>query len=628
MAGRYSEIQSSLPLKGNVPASYSVRSITLENIRGFSSAVFDFSDRNVVLIGENNAGKTSLLRVFDWLMNRLDGDLLNGHRSLTPDECDLLLPARPTANKARRVTLTVHVSDGRSGIRFGAAPNGLVTLRIQLKGMGAIALLGQPSRNEQTTDPNALLLLDRIREQHAVIYVPPVREASSDLFIQQLKAKVRPLLEDAFIHNTAGGAPKNYREAKAALSKITSIATQKADAVWATLPQLISGGMFPSASFESTMSSDELVTWALESLLARFVTGPHDAMAVGPEQLGAGLQSALWLALVRLTVPTDKHSVLLLEEPEAFLHPSAQRILARELLSNGTTQVIASTHSPLIVEESDARDIVLVKNHDIFPLRVPDDLQNAKDGALLTGYGAEAIFYQSLLLVEGDGDRLYLERLRQRLYGVLPATIVSKLGVVASGSNTAFGQWVSMLERFSDRSSGIPINYIVVGDSIDAVAPCMRGLRDGGLSIRKDVEAALRAIEQFGATFDPGLAARVHAQTTFANERAADAKLPLHLMPVDLEYAMLAAASQPLLHKTNAILGTSFTTKMDMLARLGSKAAPKSSTSTKAPWIRGSIATESPWADIAPDVRELLWRWVQPVAATQSPALVRPPELR
>ncbi|MCU1470452.1 MAG: hypothetical protein JWQ39_1601 [Glaciihabitans sp.] len=106
----------------------------------------------------------------------------------------------------------------------------------------------------------------------------------------------------------------------------------------------------------------------------------------------------------------------------------------------------------------------------------------------------------------------------------------------------------------------------------------MRGLRDGSLSIRKDVEAALHAIEQFGAMFGWGLAARIH---NFANEWAADAKLPIHLMPVDLEYAMLVAALQTLLHKINSVLGTFFTTEMDMLARLGSKAAPKSSTFTK-----------------------------------------------
>ncbi|MGJ8721077.1 MAG: ATP-dependent nuclease [Salinibacterium amurskyense] len=609
-------------------ASYAIRSIKLENIRGFTTSTFRLSDRNVVLIGENNAGKTSLLRIIDWIINSLDQLLLDGKRQLTPEECDLLLPARPTANRARRLSIGVFVSDGRSGARFGADRENLVTLRIQIKGSGAIARLGMPSRNEKETDPHAAELLKRLRDHYAVIYVPTVRAASSDRFIAELKGKVRPLLEEAFLHNPTGGQTKDYRDSKRALDTITKIATKKADKVWRELPALISGGMLPEANFNAPTSSNDLVDWLVEALQARFTTGAHDATSVGPEELGAGLQSAIWLALMRLSVPTDRQALLLLEEPEAFLHPSAQRILARELLTSSKPQVIASTHSALVVEESDARDLVLVKNHDLFPLRVPNELQNSKDSALLTGYGAEAVFYQSLLLVEGDGDRLYFERLRQKLYTLLPAPVVSKLAVVASGSNTAFGQWVGILERFSDRSNGLPINFIVVGDSIDAVAACSRGLRDGGVSIRKDVESALKGIEQSNGAFDAARAARVVSQTRAANDLARAAGVPLHLMPVDLEHSMLIDASPKLLAAVHGLVNNKFNSKPDLLKHLGSKSQPKAASPEKAPWIRGQIAVHSDWNDISKDVKDLLWRWIEPVMSGQQLPHGRPPELR
>lgn len=82
---------------------------------------------------------------------------------------------------------------------------------------------------------------------------------------------------------------------------------------------------------------------------------------------GTGLQRAfLWSALAALanmgrlkrgkkTVPTEQPRLLLIDEPESFLHPPAIRA-ARDALyalaQNTNWQVLASTHSPLFVDVS------------------------------------------------------------------------------------------------------------------------------------------------------------------------------------------------------------------------------------------------------------------------------------
>jgi hypothetical protein len=65
--------------------------------------------------------------------------------------------------------------------------------------------------------------------------------------------------------------------------------------------------------------------------------------------------------------------------------------------------------------------------------------------ALMTGYGAEMAFAHAVLLVEGDGDRLYFESLRRRLAKKSKTGAIDQLYVVPTGGKTAFAPWLRML---------------------------------------------------------------------------------------------------------------------------------------------------------------------------------------
>ena len=54
--------------------------LRLENIGGYGTAELD-TVGNRVLIGENNSGKTALLRVLNWVFNEADRELL-GNRQI------------------------------------------------------------------------------------------------------------------------------------------------------------------------------------------------------------------------------------------------------------------------------------------------------------------------------------------------------------------------------------------------------------------------------------------------------------------------------------------------------------------------------------------------------------------
>lgn len=88
------------------------------------------------------------------------------------------------------------------------------------------------------------------------------------------------------------------------------------------------------------------------------------------DQMGTGAQRAIQLALIRYLADTRRHGdnqsrsrrLLLIDEPELYLHPQGIRRLRQALasLAQAGFQVVFSTHSPLMLSRDNAADTVIV----------------------------------------------------------------------------------------------------------------------------------------------------------------------------------------------------------------------------------------------------------------------------
>src|SRR6185312_5808793 len=80
-------------------------------------------------------------------------------------------------------------------------------------------------------------------------------------------------------------------------------------------------------------------------------------------EVGEGFQNAIVLAILRAFEETKRQgAILLIEEPEMFLHPQMQRSLYKTLRKIGeTNQVIYTTHSPHFVSVPHYSDVLLVR---------------------------------------------------------------------------------------------------------------------------------------------------------------------------------------------------------------------------------------------------------------------------
>lgn len=537
-----------------------------------------------LLVGPNNSGKTSLLRMLEWSLSGLDRDLLEGRRHRRPDEDELLLPAGNTHSRARRLTLYVHVRDGRRRSKF-RAKNGVSRLRLRIVGDGVYAAVSPPTRSEaRESEAAAVDLWTELRDESLVLHVPAARDASSDRFKNTLAAAIRARLEERAIHDVRGGAPAEYRAIKSAVEQIREIGDDLVEPLWHDLKDRLPSGLVRGGQFSFDASPPELVDWLIDCAEFRISTGDHDERTVNPGEVGSGLQSLLDLALLESVQDLATDSWLLLEEPEAFLHPSAQRQVAQTILADRSVRRVVSTHSPIVVDESKYGQVLLLRDHEIFEPNVEEARREEINSALIAGGGAEAMFSESVLFVEGPGDRGFFDALRRRLAEVDTSGRVHRLGVVAVGGSNRFAPWIRLLQSYVDRQGHLPIKWLAVADAVDAPAELARGVRNAGLTIPQPVLERLREMTRQPAKKD----LQAHsAATKRLNSIAESNGLGIALVPIDLEYAMLYACTDGTATRLAASLGLQSITAHELARALGSKCDGKAVKSAKkSEWMR------------------------------------------
>lgn len=124
-------------------------------------------------------------------------------------------------------------------------------------------------------------------------------------------------------------------------------------------------------------------------------------------------------------VMAGDHEVLLIDEPEAFLHPSLAYSLGKEISRHlgSSKQLFAATHSPHFmmgcVDSGVDVDIIrLTHSPSVSSARsLPrDDLKTITTDPLLKSIGVtSALFYQEAIVCEADADRAFYAEIASRL---------------------------------------------------------------------------------------------------------------------------------------------------------------------------------------------------------------------
>jgi len=225
----------------------------------------------------------------------------------------------------------------------------------------------------------------------------------------------------------------------------------------------------------------------LERLQLDLLEGPA---GTSRGRYGLGSNNLLYVACELLLLGKDPEGegfpLLLIEEPEAHLHPQRQLRLMEflgsaagsEIPGSRAVQVILSTHSPNLASKIPLENLVLMEGQRAYSLAQNDTKLNKNDYRFLERFldstKANLFFARGLLIVEGDAEAIVLPALARMLKRDLTQHGVSIVNV----GGTGLRRYARILQR-SDPSRGeptVPVACLADMDVMPDCAPQILGL--------------------------------------------------------------------------------------------------------------------------------------------------------
>jgi len=457
-----------------------IAKVKISNFRSIRELEFE-AQPQTVFIGPNNHGKSNILRALEFALSPKykpsEEDFFRRGNNIEKVMFVELTFTHLTDQE--RKTFEKYLLDSDQSIRIRKIAQINNSAKIETSYHGYV--MGKDSSTPILEEGNLLGTKNVAAGILPDFYlIPAVKEVTDELKIKTTTTlgKLLNLLLEEMVKEDP-----SFKEAKERLEEAAE--------------KLTLGG--PSSPLERVRKSlaDELSSWDVDVLIeidapsveklleSGFDMKLDDGVPTSPERKGHGLQRALFFALIRAWAKVSKQigthtegkkprrksdtAVFAIEEPELYLHPQAQKKLAkllRDIAELENHQVLLTTHSPHFVDLSNHRNIILVSKPDLSAgttvrqvagdLFSGESIEDQKKRFRLAHWinpdRSEMFFAKKVVFVEGETEKVVFPYVAHKL-GVYDPEI----SIIDCGSKFNLPLYIEIANAFK-------LNYIVVHD--------------------------------------------------------------------------------------------------------------------------------------------------------------------
>ena len=442
-----------------------LESISIKNFRLFKELDLKFNQGLNVLVGENDSGKTALVDAIRYTLGATSSDRSYvAETDFHGEENSLSIQLKFSDVDAHAYRFVEHLSHDIYKDQAGEDKSRSV-LYVQLSAeKTGTERRGYPYIKSQVRsgkDGNGLSIEAEIRDFLATTYLKPLRDASAELSSGRASRLSQILSSSKDIRDGTDKILSTIAEANRKLLADNEPLKKSAERIQNDyLHELVfeddkeSLGAFIDIAGVKADDLDAMPANAKRRYLRAVLEGLSLALTKDRRLHGLGYHNLLFMAAELLLLEqeaSNEFPLLLIEEPEAHLHPQLQMKLLQfinakiksEAIPEGI-QCILTTHSPNLSSKADPSEIIILGGGGASALR-PDETELAPDDykylrKFLDATKANVFFSKGLLFVEGDGENILLPEIARLLGRPLENYGVSIVKYDNSGSWKRFAK--------------------------------------------------------------------------------------------------------------------------------------------------------------------------------------------